>query len=184
MVDRIQLYVRPIVHPELSAFCTELTGIEQSTVDAADEFPIVFDRYNAWVAQWPDAVFVTCGNWDLKTALPRQAEVVGLRVPARYQRWIDIKHEFEAHYCIKARGLAGMLVSLGMTFEGRPHSGLDDCVNTARVMVRMLEHNYPHAAPPRNIRAAKRDAGKGGRGKGLGRRGATRGGQGAGRRGR
>ncbi len=152
VVDRIQLYVRPLVLPELSRFCTELTGIEQATVDAADDFPAAFKRYEEWVARWPGATFVTCGDWDLRTCLPRQAEVVGLKVPERYRRWINIKHAFERLYRTKARGLAGMLATLGMQFEGRPHSGLDDCVNTARVMARMIRDGYCPGAPTAHAR--------------------------------
>jgi 2'-phosphotransferase len=38
-------YIRPIHHPRLSSFCTELTGIEQATVDAAPTFPLVYERF-------------------------------------------------------------------------------------------------------------------------------------------
>jgi 3'-5' exoribonuclease 1 len=33
VVDEFQSYVRPVVNPTLTAFCTELTGIQQSWVD-------------------------------------------------------------------------------------------------------------------------------------------------------
>lgn len=34
--------------------------------------------------------------------------------------------------------LKGMLTALGMKFEGREHSGLDDSRNIARIVVKML----------------------------------------------
>lgn len=42
-----------------------------------------------------------------------------------------------------------MLRSLGMTFQGRPHSGLDDSKNTARLLLRMIAdgaHIHPTAS--------------------------------------
>lgn len=144
-VGRIQLYVRPIAHPRLSEFCTGLTGIQQQTVDAARTFPEVFEEYDAWVRQWPDAIFVTCGDWDLKTMLPAQCWLSGLHQPDRYHRWLNIKREFEEFYKREARGLAGMVQALGMRFEGRPHSGLDDSINTARVWARMIRDGYRYA---------------------------------------
>lgn len=35
--------------------------------------------------------------------------------------------------------LSTMLEKLGLTYEGRPHSGLDDSRNIARIAVRMLQ---------------------------------------------
>lgn len=46
---------------------------------------------------------------------------------------------FPEVYGSRARGLSHMLGSVGMAFEGRPHSGLDDSKNTARLLLRMLE---------------------------------------------
>ena len=34
IVDEIQIYVKPRVHPKLTNFCTELTGITQDKTDA------------------------------------------------------------------------------------------------------------------------------------------------------
>jgi inhibitor of KinA sporulation pathway (predicted exonuclease) len=142
LVDRIQLYVRPTSHPTLSDFCTELTGIRQATVDAAQPFPEVLARYDEWAAKYPDATVVTCGDWDLKSMLPLQCWSLWIKVPERYRRWINIKDEFESFYRRRAGGLQGMLSAVGLEFEGRPHSGIDDCVNTARVWRQMCRNGY------------------------------------------
>lgn len=42
-------YVKPIVNPYLSDFCTELTGITQHTVDKSDIFENVLDRFDGWL---------------------------------------------------------------------------------------------------------------------------------------
>jgi hypothetical protein len=76
-------YVRPVQHPHLSAFCTQLTGIEQATVDQAQPFPSVYDEFQQFLLQHKllnnphrTFAFVTCGDWDLKTMLPSQFALV------------------------------------------------------------------------------------------------------------
>ena len=88
-------YVRPVRHPLLSVFCTELTGITQDAVSGEDAFERVFADFNAWLAA--EAVigsrftFVTCGDWDLKTMLPNQCVDVGVSLPGYFGRWINLK---------------------------------------------------------------------------------------------
>lgn len=60
-----------------------------------------------------------------------------------YTRWVNIKTEFKKFYRIKkGMGLSNMLKHLKMKFEGRPHSGIDDCHNTSRVIQRMITDDY------------------------------------------
>ena len=88
-------YVRPVRHPLLSIFCTELTGITQDAVAAEDDFEKVFADFNAWLAAesviGSRFAFVTCGDWDLKTMLPNQCADVGAAVPGYFGRWINLK---------------------------------------------------------------------------------------------
>ena len=42
--------------------------------------------------------FVTCGDWDLKTLLPRQCIHTGLGIPAYFKSWINIKMVRLGHY--------------------------------------------------------------------------------------
>ena len=69
-------YVRPVRDPILSEFCTGLTGITQETVDAAETFQTVLGRHLAWTREvippGVSFVYVTCGDWDLKTCLFKQ----------------------------------------------------------------------------------------------------------------
>lgn len=73
-VNTFHSYVRPTWRPELSHFCTNLTGIQQSTVDTSETFPEVLLRLEDWMRRWgllendelKDAVWVTDGPWDLK----------------------------------------------------------------------------------------------------------------------
>ncbi|PIL31593.1 hypothetical protein GSI_06295 [Ganoderma sinense ZZ0214-1] len=151
-------YVRPTRHPTLTPFCTDLTGIEQNTVDAADPFPSVWERYQVFLRKHGimddpgSAAYLTCGDWDLKTMLPGQlrlsAAQTGLNpttstLSAPYNRWINVKKSFQQQYGLKySKGMAGMLKHANMELEGRHHSGIDDCKNILRIVQRMREDGW------------------------------------------
>ena len=68
VIDEIRYYVKPTVNPILTSFCTELTGIEQETVDNAytfeEIFPIIIDFINNFESTHGTSwTFVTCGDW-------------------------------------------------------------------------------------------------------------------------
>lgn len=162
VVDEFQSYVRPVVNPTLTAFCTELTGIQQSWVDGSPAFEAALRLHTGWLRQHGLAVngapghswaCVTCGDWDLKTMLPDQLRLLhrgdsGRGVKSRtasrkalakhFQRWVNIKQVYAQ--CVptgrrqKASDMTGMLRGLGLTLEGRHHSGIDDCRNIANVV--------------------------------------------------
>ncbi|KZP31261.1 exonuclease RNase T and DNA polymerase III [Athelia psychrophila] len=150
-------YVKPIGHPALTEFCTELTGIEQATVDAADPFPVVWTRFQEWLQSVgaldkpADFAFVTCGDWDLKTMLPAQLAYTNKMqagfsqtTPLPLDCWINIKHSFASHYQLPGRGhgMKGMLKHQKLALEGRHHSGIDDCKNIARIVTKMRKQKW------------------------------------------
>jgi len=49
VVDEFHEYVQPSENRTLTAFCTELTGIEQATVDAAQPLNTVMNNFNDWL---------------------------------------------------------------------------------------------------------------------------------------
>ncbi|KAG8986983.1 ERI1 exoribonuclease 3 [Tulasnella sp. JGI-2019a] len=138
---------------------TRLTGITQETVDKADTFPEVWERYNEFLAEHeafdnPNSfAFLTCGAWDLKTMLPTQLKHTASLAPASspvsatppylFNRVINIKKAFSMHYNRKQdAGMAGMLRRLNLELEGRHHSGIDDCKNIARIVKRMQDDDW------------------------------------------
>ncbi|MEZ4449517.1 MAG: 3'-5' exonuclease [Nannocystaceae bacterium] len=147
VLDEFSSFVRPVHHPALSEFCTELTGIRQEEVDGAPPFLEVYAAHRDWLVGHGllDAdgrgeerfAFVTCGDWDLQTMLPVQCAASELPVsalPKAYRRWINIKKIFAA---VKLRekgfGMPSMLKALGLPLLGRHHRGIDDSHNIARI---------------------------------------------------
>ncbi len=143
VVDEFESFVRPVHHPELSEFCTELTSIRQEDVADAPIFSEVFERHLAWLQGHKlldgedPGVIVTCGDWDLATMLPvqcRASERSIAELPRIYRRWINIKKIFSrTRRGAKAFGMATMLKDLGLELVGRHHRGIDDCRNIARM---------------------------------------------------
>lgn len=72
-------------------------------------------------------VCATCGDSDLQTRLPNQRAHLKLPCPLAMTGWINIKVSFEQIRETKAFGMTNMLDSLNLAFEGRHHSGIDDC---------------------------------------------------------
>lgn len=132
-------YVRPVRFPDLSSFCTELTGITQSTVDCADVLQNVYARHFAWLVslvksgntgeKWEDlhnVCFVTCGHWDFRTMWPIEVQQKGLCNHIAYSRYINLKDAFSTFYGRKCGSMVDMLTKLRIPLTGRHHSGIDD----------------------------------------------------------
>ncbi|BGP13783.1 hypothetical protein JCM10213_006385 [Rhodosporidiobolus nylandii] len=72
-VDEYHSFVRPIWKPQLSDFCTELTGITQSDVDAAPTFPKLCEHFyrnfcvkHHLFTPGNRTLWATDGPWDLR----------------------------------------------------------------------------------------------------------------------
>ncbi|KAM9691968.1 ERI1 exoribonuclease 3 isoform 10-T12 [Dama dama] len=156
------MYVQPVVHPQLTPFCTELTGIIQAMVDGQPSLQQVLERVDEWMAKEglldPNvkSIFVTCGDWDLKVILngailkftwalmlssqiplrlPGQCQYLGLPVADYFKQWINLKKAYSfAMGCWPKNGLLDMNKGLSLQHIGRPHSGIDDCKNIANIM--------------------------------------------------
>ncbi len=143
-VSEFHKYVQPIFNPTLTKFCTTLTGITQQTVNSAYFFCTVWDEFKKWLKlhKGENAVFVTCGAWDLKTMLPKQLELSKEKNINACKQFINIKSEYAYNYNRKAEGLFGMLDHAGLGFIGRQHSGIDDTRNIARLFEYLYEEGH------------------------------------------
>lgn len=142
IVDRIEQFVKPKNNPKLSSFCTNLTTITQDQVDAGVTFPEALQAQSQLLSKYPNAVLVTCGDWDLKTMLPMDAKVHNIKIPASYRAWINIKLAFNAFLNKRVRGMEDMLNILKLKLQGTPHRGIDDCVNIATICIALLERGW------------------------------------------
>jgi len=141
--NKFHHYCKPIHHPKLRPFCTELTGINQKMVDPAEDFPTVWKDFIMWVQEagytYENTIFLSCGNWDLKTMLPNQANVSGIKVPKMLKQWINIKILFKQNFNVMPKGMMGMLKLCHIEHVGRHHSGIDDVRNIANCAVFFMQ---------------------------------------------
>ncbi|XP_077777172.1 3'-5' exoribonuclease 1 isoform X1 [Podarcis muralis] len=144
--DTFQQYVKPEINPQLSEFCINLTGISQDLVDKADEFPKVLQHAVDWMKQKElgskySYSILTDGSWDMSKFLNIQCRISRLKYPSFAKKWINIRKSYGNFYKVPRSQirLSTMLEKLGMDYDGRPHSGLDDSKNIARIAIRMLQ---------------------------------------------
>ena len=76
-------------------------------------------------------------DWDINVCLWGECRRKQLTLPAPLRCWGDLRLLYSQFYTRKPQGLAGALRDLGLSFEGREHSGLCDARNTARLAHRM-----------------------------------------------
>ncbi len=129
-------YVQPTENPILSDFCIELTGISQNDVDNADTLDIVLDYFDEFLTSNNIIKFTMCtdGPWDFQTFLYPETKRKYIHYPDWAHTWIDIRRRFQRSYGLeKWQNVDRMLTILGMVFQGRPHSGIDDARNIARI---------------------------------------------------
>lgn len=144
--DTFQQYVKPEINPKLSEFCVGLTGITQDIVDKADTFPQVLQNVVDWMRQRElgtkySYCMLTDGSWDMSKFLNIQCRVSRIKHPSFAKKWINIRKSYGNFYKVPRNQtkLMIMLEKLGMSYDGRPHSGLDDSKNIARIAIRMLQ---------------------------------------------
>lgn len=134
--SEFQTFVRPVRHPELTAFCTELTGITQEDVAGAPPFREGLAAMQEWMSAFDDWLFCSWGDYDRNQFL-QDCEFHRLAYPFPSGH-LNLKAEFaRAVGRTKKMGIAGALRYLGMDFQGTHHRGLDDARNIARIVRRV-----------------------------------------------
>jgi len=131
-----QTFVRPVRHPLLTDFCTDLTGITQNDLADAPAFADAIEKMKEWANAVDDALFCSWGDYDWKQF---QQDCAYHNVPYPFRSGhINLKAEFSRKLGLKKKlGVGDALRHLGMTFEGSPHRGLDDAKNIARIVRRV-----------------------------------------------
>lgn len=139
-------YVRPTAQPELSTFCTELTGIIQEMVDQADPLPEVLSSFDRWLETEglydKSFMFVTCGDWDLQIQLRNEAMNKNLILPTHFSSWINVKKSVCELTGVFPKGMKDILKSMEIELQGRHHSGIDDVKNIVEITRWLLRKGH------------------------------------------
>ncbi|KAL0485613.1 3'-5' exoribonuclease exoribonuclease [Acrasis kona] len=142
-----QHYVMPENFPELTDFCTKLTGITSDILKEKGK-PLssiiaLFDKFIEQEMKDKKFCIITDGEWDLKQLLLRESKNKNITLQKHYYQFFDLRKEFkkcfpQAH----VRGLASMVELTGCTFSGRHHSGIDDCMTVKLLIDELLKQNH------------------------------------------
>ena len=132
-VSTFQSYVKPVKKPVLTYFCTRLTGITQQQVDNAPIFPQVIQQLQSDVLKEHNVQFCSWSPFDWRQ-LHRDCLHHQIPIPSVAGQW-DLQVLFRRQQQhTQNMSLANALRSVDLTFEGKRHSGIDDAINTARLV--------------------------------------------------
>ena len=142
VLGEFHTYVKPVITPILSPFCRNLTGVKQRDVATAPDIHSAVVAFSTWVddtlsvADPRTLAVVSDGPCDIARFLQTHILRDSLRVPKYLRRWCNVRMCYKTIVGEAPRGtLRDMVEDLGMEFEGRAHSGLDDARNVARIVV-------------------------------------------------
>ncbi|KAK1278222.1 hypothetical protein QJS04_geneDACA003587 [Acorus gramineus] len=189
-----QTYVRPSYHQHLTDFCRELTGIRQvESVPRASRVQVgvtslkvgycQVDRgvplseallmHDKWLEErgvkHTKFAVVTWSDWDCNVMLESECKYKRIRKPPYFNRWINLRVPFQEVYGNIRCNLKEAVEMAGLTWEGRPHCGLDDARNTARLLTLLMLNGFRFSITkslpwpiedPRNILASMGRCGK------------------------
>lgn len=142
-VRRHGIVVRP-ERSEVSAFCTDLTGITQDEVDTGMSFAqacvVLADEFDSGARMW-----ASWGDYD-RNQFTRQCAEAAVPYPFG-SRHVNAKALFAVEYSLSRSGMASALRKAGLPLEGRHHRGEDDAWNIAALVLHLRERGaWPDAA--------------------------------------
>jgi inhibitor of KinA sporulation pathway (predicted exonuclease) len=131
--SEFQTLVRPVRHPELTAFCTELTRITQYDVISAPHFQQALEAMKQWMYTFEDWLFCSWGDYDRNQFIQ---DCVYHRLDYPFSSGhLNLKAEFSRTLGLQKKlGIAEAVRRVGLDFEGSHHRGLDDARNIAQVV--------------------------------------------------
>lgn len=134
--SEFQAFVPPVRNPELTEFCTTLTGITQADVANAPPFAESLAAMTKWMTGFDDALFCSWGDYD-RNQFHQDCDYHGVPYPFGTGH-LNLKARFaQTLGNRKKQGITDALRRLGMRFEGAHHRGLDDARNIARIVRRV-----------------------------------------------
>lgn len=128
-------YIRPQDQSPLSAFCRELTGIKDSDLTKADDFPEVFKEFLYWVGGIKKTRFL---SWSPSDLLRLKADAARHHLPEATiekiaKRYVDFQAIFTKRAARTAPSVEKALAFYGLEFIGEPHHPMYDAYNTFRI---------------------------------------------------
>jgi inhibitor of KinA sporulation pathway (predicted exonuclease) len=131
-------FVRPVLHPTLSPFCRQLTGIEQSDINRARDFSEVIEEFQDWARiEEDDYVLCSWGSFD------RKMLISDCKLHKTDPSWVEHHANLKEQYRIIKRmrqgvGLRKAVEKEGILFTGQHHRGISDAENLVKLFLKYL----------------------------------------------
>lgn len=143
-VGEFTTFIKPIVNPVLTPFCTQLTTITQSQVDGAETFPEGLKAFLDFIGE-EEYVLLSWGGYD-KNQLTKDCALHSLPNDFLTQHYNLKKLHHEKVLSKKGRqmGMRAALRHAGLKIIGTHHRGIDDAINFARIFQHHRDELIPH----------------------------------------
>ena len=139
IVDEFQTFIKPIRHPILTEFCTQLTSITQSQVDTAPTFPEAIKLWQPWLPQFDKTIFGSWGDYDRKQ-LQQDSKHHHIDLPYPVSsNHVNLKELFSTTQGLNKRcGMVQALNLANIQLTGTHHRGIDDARNISKLLPHIL----------------------------------------------
>jgi 3'-5' exoribonuclease 1 len=134
IIDTFGEFIRPIVHSQLSNFCTKLTTITQVDVNRASLFIDVIEKFKTWIGLYDNEDYLLC-SWGFfdQRALMRNCDYHKLE-----SNWtkshINLKEQYPKIIgTYRSIGLKKAVELEKFEWEGVHHRGISDAINLAKI---------------------------------------------------
>jgi inhibitor of KinA sporulation pathway (predicted exonuclease) len=158
IVAEFRQFVKLVKHKQLSEFIKELTKITDEQVNGGLEWKTCLEEFEKWCREKNidigNTTVVTCGDWDLRTMLPKQLKSTKTELSVYLTEllgcWCNAKISFMNCFGNdKQIGMDRMLEKLNLQLEGHHHSGIDDCRNIAKICHKLMGLGFDVTHPNR-----------------------------------
>ena len=139
ILDEFNTFVKPMIHPILSDFCTQLTSIKQEDVDTAAMYPEVITNFQQWILEFGEDYFLCSWGYYDKNQFVQDCNLHSLDKDW-LKNHISLKHQYG--YLRNMRRPPGMKAALkleNIQLEGTHHRGIDDARNITKIFLKYFD---------------------------------------------
>jgi inhibitor of KinA sporulation pathway (predicted exonuclease) len=133
VINQMQILVRPVVHPILSGFCSQLTGIRQEDVDQGVAFTDAAAALRDFSQRHRSTNWASWGKSDLRL-LERDSARHSIENPLFDWMHQDLKADFAEGRGIRQVGMKTALRLAALPLQGTHHRALADAQNLASLL--------------------------------------------------
>ena len=141
MESTFSAFIKPVKHPQLSHFCTELTSIRQEDVDRAKKFSEVIENFYDWAELDDDESYSICtwGSFD-RNQLTKDCETYDFDTDW-LSNHLNVKQQYQKmRKFTKSTGLKYALEKENIKWVGKQHRALDDAKNLAKIVIKFRDN--------------------------------------------